>query len=557
MVFTRPAKAQRAVLLFAALAASAGADGWGVCRAQTPAAHAGQSLHRTGASDAVVAEGVAAFERGNLESARAVFRKALALNPNHIKAHKYLGLLADRADDLEGAERHFAQAARLDPASASNRNNYGVILMRLGRTREAAAEFEASLSADPQQPNALVNLAQIRFASGGAEDLRAAADLFARADAIAPEAELARAMTVIALRRGDAPAAAAHYQTYAARLATQAPSSSATDARARAELGAALLEAGLLREAEAESNAAAALDPANAGSVIQLARVHLARKDIPAAGRTLEAAVARGLDPAPVYALLAEVYEQSGHIENAIPAMRLAIQRDPQSEKYRFAYGILLTNAYAPAAAAIRLEEALKVFPDSPRLWYALGLAHFKQDKDEESARAFGRAIELDPKFAPAFAYLGMLRVKKGENVEGGALYEKALRADPKLAVVHHLIAEALLKQTDDDAALVESHLRRAAELDATFAPARLSLAKLFMRAERWAEAVAELEKVTALDPNAAEPYSHLGRAYTRLKRTADAQAAVATFKRLSETRKKQEEGELWEIVRRLANVRF
>ena len=69
------------------------------------------------------------------------------------------------------------------------------------------------------------------------------------------------------------------------------------------------------------------------------------------------------------------------------------------------------------------------------------------------------------------------------------------------------------------------------------------------MRAERWAEAVAELEKVTRLDPNVAEAYYQLGRAYVRLKRTADAQAALATFKRLSETQKEREETELREVV--------
>src|SRR3712207_7789677 len=56
------------------------------------------------------------------------------------------------------------------------------------------------------------SLAQIRFNSGTPEDLRAAADLFARADRIEPDAEVARALTVVALRRGDRASAAAHYQ---------------------------------------------------------------------------------------------------------------------------------------------------------------------------------------------------------------------------------------------------------------------------------------------------------------------------------------------------------
>lgn len=554
MTFARTSRVRRAALLLAALAAPSGAAEWALCRAQSRTRPAVQSAR--GASSSAVAEGVAALERGEADSARASFRKALGLNPREAEAHKYLGLLADRAGDLEGAARHFAEAARLAPASAPDRNNYGVILLRLGRAREAAAEFEASLRADPQQPNALVNLAQIRFNHGTAEDLRAAADLFARADRIEPDAEIARALTVIALRRGDATAAAAHYQTYAERAAAGGDTS-AGDARARAELGAALLESGLLKEAEAESAVAARLDPSSADTAVQLARIQLARKDIRGSGRTLEGAVARGVESAALYALLAEVYQQAGHPENAIPAMRLAIQRDPQSEKYRFAYGVLLTNAYAPAAAVIRLEEALKDFPNSPRLWFALGLAHFKQGKDLDAALAFGRAAALDPKFAPAYAYLGLLSVRKGALAEAEALYEKALQADSQLAVLHHLLAEALLQQSDADAARVESHLKRAAQLDPTFVTPRLSLAKLYIRVERWGDAVAELEKVTVLDPESADAYYQLGRAYARLKRTAESQAAIATFRRLSEGKKKHDEDELREVVRRLGNVRF
>ncbi|MFL6335878.1 MAG: tetratricopeptide repeat protein [Pyrinomonadaceae bacterium] len=561
MLYRRSCKFQRAaLLLLAALAAPAASA---LCRAQTPSRPARQGARGTSASAAAaVDEGVAALDRGDLEGARAAFNRALGLNPKDADAHRYLGLLADRAGDLQEAARHLAEAARLSPTSAPARNNYGVILLRLGRAREAAAEFEASLRADPQQPNALVNLAQIRFNSGTAEDLRAAEDLFARAERIEPDAEIARALTVISLRRGDPAAAAAHYQSYAERIAaggasTPSTEASAEAARARAELGAALFEAGLLKEAEAESAVATRLDPSNAVVVMQLARVQLARKDVRGAGRTLESAVARGVESAPLYALLADVYQQAGHPENAIPAMRLAIQLNPQSEKYRFAYGVLLTDAYAPAAAVIRLEEALKEFPGSPRLWFALGLAHFKQGRDDDASRAFGRAAALDAKFAPAYAYLGLLSVRKGDVAGAVALYEKALRADPQMPVLHYLLSEAMLQQPDADAASVESHLKRAAELDPTFSAPRLSLAKLYIRGERWTDAVAELEKVTALEPDSADAYYQLSRAYARLKRTAEAQAAVETFKRLNEGKKKQDEDELREVVRRLGSVRF
>src|SRR5690349_11532842 len=207
----------------------------------------------------IIDEGLAAFDRGDTTAARAAFEKALTLKTDEVTAHTYLGIIADQAGDLKEAERHFAAAVKLEPNRASVRNNYGAILMRTGRSNLAAAEFEKSLKLDPDQPNALVNLAQIRFA---ADDLRASAELFKRAFAIKPDVEIARALTAISLRLKDNAAASTYYQSYAT-----APNDAAA---ARAELGAALFEAGLLKEAEAELTAAINLNPADTDSVVRL-----------------------------------------------------------------------------------------------------------------------------------------------------------------------------------------------------------------------------------------------------------------------------------------------
>lgn len=514
------------------------------------------SITTNARAEQLITVGVAAFEQGDLANARTLLQQAVEINPQDATAHNFLGAVADQSGDIAAAERYFASAARLAPRWASARNNHGAALMRLNRKREAAAEFEATLSIDPKQLNALVNLAQIHFARGDAASFKTASDLFTRAYAIAPDADIARALTVIALRRNDTDAARARYLDYASLAATTARNTTA-DAAKHAELGGALLEAGLIDEAEKELSLANKLDPANGDSIVSRARVHLARKEIPAAGRVLETAVARGIDSAPIYALLAEVYEQSGHPENAIPAMRLAITRDPQSEKYRFAYGILLANSLAPAAAVIRLEEALKTFPNSARLWFALGLARFKENKPDEAVRAFTRAIELDSKFAPAYAYLGMTRVESGQYAEGVEWYEKSLKADPKLAVVHYLIADTLLKETDADNARIESHLKRALEADATLTPARLALGKFYSRTNRWSEAGSELERVVSSTPGLAEAHYQLGRVYGRLKRPAEAQAALLKFKSLSDKQKEQEQLERRDIMRRLSDVLF
>ena len=502
----------------------------------------------------LIAEGVNALERNDVAAAKSKFLKAIEVNPKNATAHIYLGIIDDRTGDLKAAEIHFAAAVRADPRSPSAHNNHGASLLKLGRSREATAEFVTSLNLDKNQPNALINLAQLRLNSSAQSDLSEAMDLFALAYKLQPDAEIARALVVVSLRLGRRESAASYYREYSAR--SQQEQTQSTPA-VRAELGAALLENDLSSEAIVELTAAVTASPSNSDAIVTLAKAHLAANDIPMAGRVLESAVSRGVDPAPVYALLATVYEKSGHLENAIPAMRLAIQRDPQSETYRFMYGMLLTSSLAPEAAVIRLKEALEIFPRSSHLWLALGIAHFKAGRNDEAAKSLTHSIELDPKATPAFAYLGMTYVEIGQYERALGAYRDALAINSKLGIIDFLIADVLLRQSNPDYSDIEVHLVKAVRSEPKFAPARLALGKLYVRTNRLPQAATELESVIRLDEKVAEAYYQLGLVYTRLKRSDESKASMEKFKQLNETQKEQALKDRKEIINRLANVLF
>ena len=497
-------------------------------------------------------QGIESFNRGETENARMLFEGALKTNPNDSQAHQFLGILDDGAGNLKSAEIHFAKAARLEPKSAAARNNYGAILLKNNHLREAAAEFAASLKIDPKQPNALVNLAQIRFAENTPESLRASFELFERAAGLVSDVTVERSLIIIALKLKNTAQAAKHYEIYVAQTAEKS-----SDAASRGELGGALFEAGLFNEAEAELKSALALDASNADATVLLGRVYLARNDVKSAGIALETAVANNRATAAIYSLLAVVYEKAGRYDNAIPAMRLAINLKPDSENYRFQYGLLLTNADAPAAAVIRLDEALKTFPNSPRLWLARGIADLKDNKNVEAAQSISKAIELDAKFAQAYAYLGLVKAQIADYAGAIKSYQTALKIDANLAVVHQLIADAMLQQTDGDNVQIESELKKSIALDASYLPSHLSLGKLYVRMQRWTEAAAELNEVVRAAPDTAEAYYQLGRVYARLKNKPQADAALAKFKELSESQKSKSESDLRDVVKRLADVRF
>ncbi|MDQ3801398.1 MAG: tetratricopeptide repeat protein [Acidobacteriota bacterium] len=493
-----------------------------------------------------------ALASSDLARAEKLVREVLAVAPRNVTAHSLAGIIADRKNDLAAAEKHFALAARLAPQAPETRNNYGAILVRLNRRAEAAREFTASLAANPNQPSALVNLGQIRIAEN---NLKAARELFEKVKAIAPDVEILRALILISLQLNEKTRAAEEFAEYAAVLKTV--SISFTDSQANESLGKALLASDLLDEARQEFEYILARDAGNINALVLLSKVYLQRKDIRAAGKLLESAVARGLSDARIYAALADVYQSGGYMENAIPAMRLAIEKDPKNDFYRARYGLLLIDSKAPAAAIIRLSEALKEFPNSPRILLVLGIAQQMDGKLVEARNAFQRVLEIEPKSVPALAYMATSQVEQAQYSEAVKTYQRALAVEEKNAILHYLVADTLLKIPTSDTALIQKHLVRSVELDEKLGQAHIALGKLYARAEDWQKALAAFEKGVRYAPDSAEAHYQLGRTLARLKRTEESKAAFEKYKKLNETQTAQKEAGRQELVRRLANVQF
>lgn len=506
-----------------------------------------------GGTSALVAEGAAALEKGDTAVAQQRFRQALRTDPKNVPARTYLGLIADRSGDLEEAEREFGAAAKSAPNSPEARNNYGAILLKRGRRGEAARQFEASLQLNPKQAGALVNLAQIHFDAGTSQDLRSAQALFRRALAISPDAETARALVIIALRLKEPEAAKRAYEEYHKVAASGANA----DAAQHRELGAALSEAKLFMEAQTELALALKAEPRDTKTCVMLARTYRADKKLDAAERVLNDALKSGAQNAAVYAELAEIYESSGHTEQAIPAMRRATELDQHNEAYHFRYAMMLTDTDAPQAAVIRLNEAFKIFPDSAPLWFAMGIAQFQDNKNEDARRAFQKSLELNPNLWGSFAYLGMIEADGGQASQAIEDYKRALAIEDQSPVTHYLLAEAYGKLTPPNESEAESHLKRAMELEPGLMQAHLALGKLYARQQRLAEAATQLELVLKADPKLAEAYYQLGRVYLRQKRQKEGEELLARFQQLSAEQKQQSEAARRDVLHRLADVRF
>src|SRR5438552_17766147 len=80
------------------------------CRVQTSPAPREQQVKP---SDELLAEGVAALERGDAPAERDLLERALAAEQHSAEAHTYLGVPCDSDVDINYAENTIALAARL------------------------------------------------------------------------------------------------------------------------------------------------------------------------------------------------------------------------------------------------------------------------------------------------------------------------------------------------------------------------------------------------------------------------------------------------------------
>jgi Tfp pilus assembly protein PilF len=494
-----------------------------------------------------------ALAANDLALAEKLLREVLAISPRSVEAHTLAGIVADRKNDLRAAEKHFALAARLAPKAPETRNNYGAILVRLNRRAEAAREFTASLAANPNQPSALVNLGQIRVAEN---NLAAARELFEKVKKIMPAHDILRALVLISLQLNEKKRAAEEFKEYSALIADFVPLSYSIEPPDET-LGKALLANDLIDEARQELEYILAKDANHINALILLSKVYLRQKNIRAAGKLLESAVARGIGDARVYAALSDVYQSGGYMENAIPAMRLAIEKEPKNDFYRARYGLLLIDSKAPAAAIIRLNEALKEFPNSARVWLVLGIAQQMDGKSVDARKSFERVLQIEPQSVPAMAYLATSQVEQAQYLEATKTYARALAVEEKNAILHYLLADTLLKIPASDTAQIQKHLVRSVALDERLAQAHVALGKLYARAEDWQKALIEFEQGVRYAPESAEAHYQLGRTLARLKRVDESKTAFEKYKKLNETQTAQKEASRQELVRRLANVQF
>lgn len=251
--------------------------------------------------------------------------------------------------------------------------------------------------------------------------------------------------------------------------------------------------------------------------------------------QALEEASRERPDDAAIQHALGALYASAGRSPEALKHVQRAVELAPDDASYGLAYGELLYRAGRLEEAKAALESASEL-PDALML---LAAVYEKLGPKEQMLNALSRYLEMRPED-------NSVRLLLGQQLEATKRYDEALevyRGAPEDPTLLYHTANVMSRDRETYAE-AESYVRKALEAMPEMLEARLLLARLLDRSERYEEALLELERAREEHPEASRVYYNLATAYRRAGRLDEARSAGERFQELSAKEKQVEERE-------------
>lgn len=105
-----------------------------------------------------IQQAFSAHQAGKLPQAEALYKEILAIDPNHIDANHFYGLLAHQVGRSDIAVELISKALSKNPKSPQALNNIGMAYQTLGQTDKAISCYKKTLECNPKHARALNNL---------------------------------------------------------------------------------------------------------------------------------------------------------------------------------------------------------------------------------------------------------------------------------------------------------------------------------------------------------------------------------------------------------------
>lgn len=390
---------------------------------------------------------------GQSEAAVRHFRNAITLEPKAIGAYMALAQHYTETKRPNEAVALLVEAQRNVEVTAEVRRLLGWAELQRNKPDEAIQEFQAALQMEPRDSSAQFGLAQAYRRKSRLDEAAEALDKVGAIDAKFPGLQLERGR--LAEARGDIDAAIASYR--------DALSQSPNDAALKSRLGAALVLAGEVKEAETLLLEVLAAQPYSAEAEHFLGRIELERGSLDEARARFERA-ARLEPTSGLYRLyVAWVALESNEMASSLRELDEALKLDPTLGDAYWLRARIRLRAGLVRDALGDLKRALELNPTRIEAWAAMGECHYQLGQLNEAIAALQKAVEARPERGYWWYRLGRLQLDDGQQQlalvslsKASSLGDKSPEQSGWLADAHRLIGDIYYGQGKRKDAVVE-----------------------------------------------------------------------------------------------------
>lgn len=223
-------------------------------------------------------------------------------------------------------------------------------------------------------------------------------------------------------------------------------------------------------------------------------------------------AVALRPDSMIAYLKRGRMYHDRGEPDAAARDLRRAVELDPTATLPLELLGDTYLTLRRHDRAAARYQAYLSLDDRSPRVWYKLGLALYRDGYHASAVAPLHRAIALESGLAEAHLLLGLCLREQGDAVRARAALEAASRLSPALTAPREALVE--IYQESGEMSRSIDQLEALAALDAASPRRFVALGTAHARARRHEAAVLTLSRAVERFPSDPEVYGALGRVW-------------------------------------------
>lgn len=428
-------------------------------------------------------------------------------------------------------------ALRATPGDALLWAMQGAALAGEGDTKHALDSYQKALRIAPDSLPALHGAAQIEFDRASPE----AIPLLERLLKLRPHDEIGHGMlAVLEYQQGNCPDAVQHFQNAGALF----------DAKPEALHAYALCLVRLHKPDRALPLLRRVLDqsPGDERERRLLASLQLMAHE-PADALATLAPLLTGAANADVLELASAAYEDAHETEKAVDALRQAIVASPESVRLYLDFAAIASAHQSFQVGIDVVNDGIALRPNAAALYFARGVLHVQLAHYDLGQSDFETAYRLDPNQSLSTAALGLAAVQQN-NLDGALeAVEEKLKQRPNDPVLLYLQADILLQKGAEpgspDFEKAMRSARSAVRLRPDLGPARAVLAKLYLQADSYRQAVTECRKALEIDPTDQASVYHLIQA---LRKSGQPGEIPGLLKRLAQLRQQatQKEREVY-----------